>query len=346
MSTWHGISHGRTTRAMERSLLPAEFKVVATLRRLIPDGQRRRLPQALIAQRAKVSEGTVSRTMRKVEGIFFRRHFLGKGRGGGYEIEALPPAEQLQLPPSAPDKGSLTDPSLETFGHGVAAQQTPAEKGSVRDPSTFLHHAHEQQQQNGASIQEDGREDSGQLAPETVAALEAANAHPKVIARIAAANPGCTPADVAAALAAAQLKPNAHTPPGLALEALARHQAVVPPREQAPAAEPKPPRPRGRNVKPDELLDPAATRAWLAAQGLPVNPAPGEASPERPEPRPPVKPYYGPEAPPERVATPQPPPISPRPLIQRPPPGERRLGPLHELGRERQRELLKRGGRR
>jgi hypothetical protein len=242
MSTWRGISHGRTTRAMERTLSPAEFKVVAVVRRLIPDGQRRKISQADIARKACVGEGTVSRTMRKVDEVFFRRHFVGRGRGNGYEIEALPPAEHLRLPVAAPEKPSTRDRSLETAQSGTPMPQTAPEKGSLANLSIFMSHAHEQQQQTAAPPPEADRapEPAAQLAPETIAALESAGAHPKLIARVAANNPACTPAQVATQVAAAQAKPNAHTPPGLALECLANRQQVIIPRPRPEPSETPP----------------------------------------------------------------------------------------------------------
>jgi hypothetical protein len=270
MSRWKGISHARTTRAMERALSPAEFKVVAVVRRLIPDGQRRPLSQAEIAAKASVSEGTVSRTMRKVDGLFFRRHFIGKGRGKGFEIEVIAPAEQPQAPAAALKKGSLTDPSLESIPSGVPMPQTAPEKGSLSDPCIFLDHGHEQQQQQtgqSAQTEPDSAEPTGQLAPETIAALTAAGAHPRLIARVARHNPACTPEDVAAATAAANLKatadPRWHTPPGLALDCLANAQRVIVPRPRSSAPDERPARPRGRRAA--EQHD-ASTTDWAALQ--------------------------------------------------------------------------------
>lgn len=234
MSKWKGISHGRMTRAMEQSLSPAEFKVLAVVRRIIPDGQRRMISQFEIARRARVSESTVSATMRKVDGIFTRRFLIGIGRGRGYEIEMIPPAEQLRMPLSSPRKGSLTDPSSETSVEGIETAQTASKEGSLTDPAIFYDHNHEQQQQ--AAAQTGAERNAGQadqLAPETIAALEKAGAHPKLIARIAANNPNCSPAQVAEALLAAEQKSNCHTLPGLALECLARAQRVVVPRARA-----------------------------------------------------------------------------------------------------------------
>jgi biotin operon repressor len=89
MSTWQGISHTRLTRSTE-SLPPAAYKVLGVLRRVIPDGQRRKMSQADIARRAKISRSTVAEAMRSLDGIYLARHYLGLGRGKGYEIEMLP----------------------------------------------------------------------------------------------------------------------------------------------------------------------------------------------------------------------------------------------------------------
>jgi hypothetical protein len=87
------ISYSRMTRSMEQSLSASEFKILAVLRRLIPDGRRRKLSNAIIARHACVSEGTVSIAIRAMDGVFLVRHALGDGRGGGFAIEMLPPPE-------------------------------------------------------------------------------------------------------------------------------------------------------------------------------------------------------------------------------------------------------------
>lgn len=283
MSTWKGVSHARMTRSMH-TLRGGEFKVLAAIRRLIPDGERRKLSQAEIAAKAKVSEGTVSAAMKTLNDVYLKRHFLGRGRGKGYEIEMLPPPEQqLPLPLDTPRKGSDHDLFDRTFSDGSGTPQTPPQKSSESDPFIFLDHAHEQQQQRGGvSTAADAVQTrpAGQLASETIAALVAAGAHPKLIQRVATANPGCTPADVAAALAAATIKPNAHTPPGLALECLASNQAVVLPRprlEPSPPEEVPKPRLRGRAAPPGEEPNEqlrAALKAQLAPSPAPTRPAP------------------------------------------------------------------------
>jgi hypothetical protein len=270
MSTWQGISHARMTRSMQ-ALPGGAHKVLTTLRRLIPDGARRKISQAEIARRACVSEGTVSSAMHHLDGPYLVRHSLGRGRGRGYEIELLPPPEQR--PPvalSTPSKGSISDPCDRSLTEGSPTPPEASPKGSEIDPSIFSLHAHEQQQQQTAApFPEADRatgqdEQAAQLAPATVNALQAAGAHPKLIARVAANNPTATPADVATALAMATAKPNAHTPPGLALECLAlRQQVVVPrPREEpapraATAAPPRqPPRPPAAPPATEEPDDP------------------------------------------------------------------------------------------
>jgi hypothetical protein len=261
------------TRSMD-GLYGCEYKVLATIRRLIPDGQRRKVSQADIARRANVSPSTVSETVRKIDRVFIRLHFVGKGRGGGYEIEVISPIGPLPTEPSAPKKPSLSEDCNRSFSSGVATPQTPEEKTSLSDHSIFLDHAHEQQQtaapSTGAGSDESGQAD--QLAPETITALAEAGAHPKLIQRVAAANPGCSPADVAAALAGAHAKPTAHTPPGLALECLANRQPVITPRLIAP------PRPRGR-AAPDAGIDVGQARAWIARHGGAASPPPGEVAP-------------------------------------------------------------------
>ena len=341
MSTWRGVSHARMTRSMS-ALRGGEYKVLAAVRRLIPDGQKRKLSQAEIAERANVSEGTVSAAMRRLDGAYIRRHWIGKGRGAGYEIEVLPPPEQQVAEGlGTPAKGSISDPCNRYLSDSSPTPQTPPEKGSDSDPSLFMSHAHEQQQQTGMLLPETDTGHERQLSAETVTALRAANAHPKLIERVARHNPECTPADVARALAAAGEKPTSHTPPGLALEALARRQEVIPPRPPVESPPPREKQPRGRKTAPGEVIDPTAARAWLAEQGLPVSSPDAPPAPREPW-RPPT-PHYGPQPAPERVvgmdAL-----ISPRPLIERPPPGERRLGPLAELGREQQRQKFRRGG--
>jgi hypothetical protein len=223
-------------------------KVLATLRRLIPDGARRKIPQDEIARKACVSEGTVSSAMRLLDGAYLVRHFIGRGRGNGYEIELLPPPEQRPLGVlGTPPKGSISDPCDRSFSSGVPTPQEAAQKGSEIDPSIFSLHAHEQQQQTAAnpSGESEPTGQADQLSPETIDALKAANADAKVIARVAANNPACTPDDVARALARAKEKPNSYLPPGLALHTLSYGQEIALPRPvlskqraAAPAAKP------------------------------------------------------------------------------------------------------------
>lgn len=154
MNTWKGVSHARMTRSMS-ALRGGEYKVLAAVRRLIPDGERRKFSQADIAKRARVSEGTVSEAMKALDGAYLRRHFLGRGRGRGYEIEVLPPPEQqLPLPFEAPRKGSESDPYDRSFSSGIPTPQTPPNKGSDSDPSIFLDHAHEQQHAGADALTE------------------------------------------------------------------------------------------------------------------------------------------------------------------------------------------------
>jgi hypothetical protein len=79
---------------MEQSLSLSEFKVLAVLRRIIPDGKRRKISQANIARRAVVSESTVSRAVTAMHGVFLFRHPTDEG--AGYEIEILPPPELIK----------------------------------------------------------------------------------------------------------------------------------------------------------------------------------------------------------------------------------------------------------
>jgi hypothetical protein len=220
------------TRSMQ-AMPGGAHKVLTTLRRLIPDGARRKIPQNEIAKKACVSEGTVSSAMRLLDGPYLIRHPLGRGRGRGYEIELLPPPEQR--PPAAlstPQKGSISDPCDRSFSSGVPTPQEAAQKGSEIEPSTFSLHAHEQQQQTATPPDATNEpEPAAQLAPETIAALKAANADAKVIARVAANFPACTPDDVAQALARAPQKPNSYLPPGLALHCLSYGQEIALPRQ-------------------------------------------------------------------------------------------------------------------
>lgn len=88
--------YARMTRSMQ-GLSGAEFKVLAALRRLIPDGEQRKMSNAEIAAAARVGEGTVSTAMPVLEqGHFLKRHFLGRGRGRGYRIEMLTPPDGAQ----------------------------------------------------------------------------------------------------------------------------------------------------------------------------------------------------------------------------------------------------------
>lgn len=247
----------------------AEHKVLAALRRKIPDGERRKLSNEEIWKESGVgSEGTVSVAVRRLADLgYIQRHFLGRGRGRGYEIEVVSPREQqLKTHFGTPEKGSLTDPLGRSFLSGDPTPQTPPKKGSLTDPSIFYIHDHEQQQQLGADSEIPVRtpELTGQLAPETVAALEQAGAHVKLIQRVARANPTCTPGDVAAALAAASAKPNAHTPPGLALECLASNQPVIRPRAVATRTESQP----GERKKASATngFDVAQARAFVERQ--------------------------------------------------------------------------------
>jgi hypothetical protein len=255
------------------------------MRRIIPDGQRRKISQAEIARKAEVSEGTVSSAMKILDGIFLVRHFVGKGRGNGYEIELLPPHEfRPRMALSTPTKGSKSDPCNRSFTEGITTPETPHEKGTKSDPSIFSLHAHEQQQQTGSPpdqeistpVQPDraGPEPPAELAPETVAALAEAGAHPKLIARVAAINPACTPADVAKALLDAEEKAAKdgrwHTPKGLGLDCLANNQQIVVPRSRPETpAEPK----RRKSLDPGALT-PEKIAAYKGTPGLIVGDEP------------------------------------------------------------------------
>jgi hypothetical protein len=81
------------TRSMEQSLSASEFKILAVLRRLIPDGRRRKLSNETIARHARVSEGTVSTAIRAMDGVFLVRHALGDGAHSGFAIEIVLPPE-------------------------------------------------------------------------------------------------------------------------------------------------------------------------------------------------------------------------------------------------------------
>jgi len=267
MSTWTGTSHARMTRSM-RSLPGGTYKVLATLRRLIPDGARRKVSHDMISRVAQVSESTVSAAMDKLDGAFIIRHYLGKGRGNGYEIEMLPPPEQR---PVASRKGSISDPSQRSFFSGITMPQEAENKGSDIDPSIIYDQDHKQQQQRASQFTQSctiNASDQGvpTLPEATLTALTAAGAHPKLIRRIAAAKPACTPEDVAAALADATAKPGVHTPPGLALECLAQNQLVVAPRAVSAAPEGQP---RRRRNDPDGRLTPEDLQALKAVYEQP-----------------------------------------------------------------------------
>lgn len=88
--SYDGLSHSRMTRSMEQRLTASEFKVLAVLRRLIPDGHRKTISNADIAKRAMLSESMVSTTIRAMDGTFLRRHAIAPA---GFAIEILPPPE-------------------------------------------------------------------------------------------------------------------------------------------------------------------------------------------------------------------------------------------------------------
>jgi hypothetical protein len=280
MSEWKGVSHTRLTRSTE-SLPLAAYKVLGVLRRVIPDGQRRKMSQAEIARRAEISRSTVAGAMRSLDGIYLARYFLGQGRGNGYEIEMLPLPERCPTRPlSAPDKRPESDLCDRSLTDGITEPETAKNKCTESDLSTLLVHAHEQQQQTTGpdSAADSAPEPAAQLAPETIAALESAGAHPKLIARVAANNPACTPHQVAATVAAAQAKPNAHTPPGLALECLANRQQVIVPR---PRPEPSEPPPAGEKWRGGRVPYDASKTDWAAlnrAQDAKRPRAPAETS--------------------------------------------------------------------
>ena len=278
MSTWTGTSHARMTRSM-RSLPGGTYKVLATLRRLIPDGARRKVSHDMISRVAQVSEGTVVTAMRELDGAFIIRHSLGKGRGNGYEIEMLVPPEQR---PVTPRKGSISDPSQRSFFSGITMPQEAENKGSDIDPSIIYDQDHKQQQQRASQFTQTctiNASDQGvpTLPEATLTALAAAGAHPKLIRRIAEAKPTCTPEDVAAALASATAKPGVHTPPGLALECLAQNQLVVAPRAVSAAPEGQP---RRRRNDPDGRSTP---EEWAALKAIYEQPEPDEAAPDADE---------------------------------------------------------------
>lgn len=290
MSTWKGISHARMTRSMH-ALRGGEYKVLAAIRRLIPDGERRKISQLDIADRAGVSEGTVSAAMRSLDGAYIKRHYLGRGRGRGYEIEVLPPPEQRAgQPVSAPAKGSNSELSQRSFFSGIEEPQTPPEKTSDRDPSILMSHAHEQQQQPGGHAEPADEARSGQaaqgLAPETIAALQGRKAHAKTIANIAARFPGLRPAQVEAAYLIVEERSRRRpvdTVEGLLFSILADGQMPTAPRPRPdPPPEPagdRPPRKGGRRA-PDPL-DTKELASRPEFNRAEATPPPVRASPNR-----------------------------------------------------------------
>jgi biotin operon repressor len=274
VSSYQRTRHARITRSgvRVRAVLdahaagngPAACAVLQAVRYLIRDGETRHdISQADIAAIAGVSEATVSKYMPRLEAAgYFRRRRAGSGRGRGYAITMLPPHELRDAPPAV-EKGSLSDPFAEAPADGVGTPPEPPEKGSLSDPSIFFIHDHQQQQRaahpdaaealpNPPESTPEPAPAAADLPPATLAALQRVNAHPTVIARIAATCPDLTPERLQAEIAAASARPDIERPVGLALAALANGQAVAPSR------------PRHRTVATprhaDRVVDPNAHR--------------------------------------------------------------------------------------
>ncbi len=228
MATWSRIRHARMTEATE-GLPNATYKILGTLRRLIPDGQTRwDLSQADIAVAAQVSEATVSLAMPDLErrGFITRKRPTKFVRGVGYGITMIPlPEIRHKLPPDGmPEKGSLSDPSQ--HGHheqvsGTRTPETPSLEGSLSDPSNnILHESHGQQQ------------DTPSPCAVLTEQLTRKGAHPRVLERILShpQNRERTINQFEADLAAASARRGVEDPFALTLEVWAAGQRVHRPR--------------------------------------------------------------------------------------------------------------------
>jgi hypothetical protein len=100
MSTAKTARHARMTESMEQQLSIAEFKILAVLRRLIPDGKRRKLATATVASEAGFSKRRVLVAIRAMDGKFLVHHPSSNQRDGSVLIEMLLPPELREEPAS------------------------------------------------------------------------------------------------------------------------------------------------------------------------------------------------------------------------------------------------------
>jgi hypothetical protein len=260
------------TRSTE-GLPQSEYKILAVLRRIIPDGETRQISQADIARRARVSEGTVSPAMRALEarGYLERERPTKFVRGSGYAITIVPlPEVRGRAIPrhGMHQKGSESDPTPEVQVCGFGTPQTGEFQGSNSDPSNNHDHVlHEQQQHTPPTSEKSFAEK-----------LTEQGAHPRVIERILAHPQNQNVAAFLSDLAAASERRGVEDPLALTLEVWAAGQRVR--------------KPRGRRVPeqpaPKAQIDPARYRA---APGFGV----GDDEPAEPEPEPEPEPLPEPE---------------------------------------------------
>jgi hypothetical protein len=99
MSNEDGAPFARMTESMEQQLSIAEFKTLAVLRRLIPDGERRELSIAAIARDVRrISKGRLLSAIRVMDGRFIICHPSSDLPDGSVLIEMLLPPELREEP--------------------------------------------------------------------------------------------------------------------------------------------------------------------------------------------------------------------------------------------------------
>jgi hypothetical protein len=141
---WRGISHARMPRSTFQ-VGPSAFKLLATIRRIMRDGETRHdLSNADWARHSGLAESTVVGAMRELHEVgLIARERQGQGRGRGYATTLLPPPEIVAARPAfppVPQKGSESDPSPDRAESPRGAPETPTKEGSDSDPSLHLVH--------------------------------------------------------------------------------------------------------------------------------------------------------------------------------------------------------------
>lgn len=273
-------------------------------------------------------------------------------------IAFAPPDRSPITEPPSPAPSSPPEPEI-TAPHQEAVNDS-ADRSGIKPPQTphVVHDSESMQQQQHARAHEATRfreeaPNRGYLTEQLLAAfpqadrglLAAWETHLGVnlvaaAHKALAGRPRATAAEWAEDLRLAEDDRGADFPPGFVLSIWADGGRVTPRRRTLASRVQQ--RAGANHPAARELVDPEAAARWMAEQGISVSLGSQRLGPE---PEPPPRPARAPDPPPS-AAPPSPaapPPIVPRPQLLRPLPGERRLGPIAEAARERQREKFRSG---